>query len=89
MQAPDDDALYDTVGGGRYLDRFECIDGAWAIRHRQSVLDWHRVDRVGMSMADFGERPLINPNNPEVAATLGRRDRDDYSYRVLGTLIPG
>lgn len=33
--------------GGRYLDRFECRDGRWAIAHRQVVLDWTREDVHG------------------------------------------
>lgn len=86
LQVPHREQLYDIVSGGRYLDRFECIDDIWAIRHRQSVLDWHRVDSVGLTMADFAAQPLINPNNPEVTATLGRRDRDDCSYSYLGLL---
>ncbi len=29
--------------GGRYLDRFACRDGRWAIAHRDVVFDWSRV----------------------------------------------
>jgi hypothetical protein len=33
--------------GGRYLDRFECRDGAWRIVQRQVVLDWTRSELPG------------------------------------------
>lgn len=32
---------------GRYLDRFECRDGAWRIVPRQVVLDWTRSELAG------------------------------------------
>lgn len=72
------------MAGGRYLDRFECIDGVWAIRHRQSVVDWNRVDPVRITLADFAATPLIDVHNPEVPATVPRRDAADFSYSVLG-----
>ncbi len=30
----------DRLTGGRYLDRFACVDGAWGFTHRSFVLDW-------------------------------------------------
>lgn len=77
------DDLYDIQGGGRYVDNFECIDGVWAIRHRQSLHDWDRVDQVTTTMQDFSDTPLIEPNNPEVPAKTSARDRSDYSYQLL------
>lgn len=74
--------LYDVIGGGRYVDNFECIDGRWAIRHRQSLHDWDRVEKVEATMAT-GE-PMLEPNNPEVAPKISARDKTDYSYRVIG-----
>ena len=41
-----DGQLFDLVGNGRYLDRFECRDGAWRIAHRLVVADSNRVDVV-------------------------------------------
>lgn len=70
----------------RGLDRFECIEGMWAIRHRQSVVDWNRVDPVRATLADFAATPLIDVNNPEVPATVPSRDGGDFSYSVLGHL---
>lgn len=78
----------DILAGGRYLDRFECIDGVWAIRHRQSVVDWNRVEPVRSTLADFADAPLIDVRNPEVPATVPTRDPGDFSYRVLGALHP-
>jgi hypothetical protein len=78
-----DGQVFDLIGGGRYVDRFECIDGVWAIRHRQSISEWNRVEPLVHSQAAFAERPLIVPNNPEVARTPSRRDVEDYSYTAL------
>lgn len=84
LRVDSQESLYDIQGGGRYVDNFECIDGVWAIRHRQSLHDWDRVDRVTNTMQDFPGMPLIEPNNPEVPAKTSARDRYDYSYQVLG-----
>lgn len=84
LQTPQGVQTFDIVAGGRYLDRFECIDGVWAIRHRQSVVDWNRVDPVRVTLADFAATPLIDVHNPEVPATVPRRDAADFSYSVLG-----
>lgn len=35
-----DDGEVDTLSGGRYLDRFEEIGGAWKFTHRTFVHDW-------------------------------------------------
>ena len=72
-----------ALSGGRYLDRFQCIDGVRAIRHRQSISEWNRVEPVVFTQAAFGDRPLITPNNPEVASTLPKRDHTDFSYSLL------
>lgn len=80
-----DGELYDVIGGGRYVDNFECIDGRWAIRHRQSLHDWDRVEKVGATMAT-GDGMLV-PNNPEVRPKISARDRSDYSYSVIGKSI--
>jgi hypothetical protein len=83
LRIANDDGLYDIQGGGRYVDNFECIGGVWAIRHRQSLHDWDRVDRVSATMQDSPGMSLLEPNNPEVAAKTSARDRSDYSYQVL------
>lgn len=75
--------LYDIVGGGRYVDSFECIDGVWAFRHRQSLHDWDRIDPVISHMQDPVDPPFLEPNNPEVPAKTSARDGSDYSYTIL------
>lgn len=84
LRVPYEGAIHDILGGGRYLDRFECIDGIWAIRHRQSILDWERVQLFDHSMADFIDPPLILPNNPELPPPVPSRDRTDLSYSFIG-----
>ncbi len=78
-----DGGLYDIVGQGRYVDSFECVDGVWAIRHRQSLHDWDRIDPVVMTMASPDAPVSVVVNNPEVAPKPSTRDRNDYSYRLL------
>jgi hypothetical protein len=41
-----EDAEYEWVAGGRYLDRHEKRDGVWKIAHRQTLIDWGRVIRI-------------------------------------------
>ena len=35
---------------GRYLDRYECRDGRWAIVHRICVHEWTRSEPLGAAM---------------------------------------
>lgn len=78
----DQQAIYDCLTartvGGRYLDRLERRDGAWAIAERTYVLDWNSnvdstVDRDG---SYFGE------------LARGRTDRSDDSYALFAGLRP-
>lgn len=46
-------ARFDIMADGRYVDKLECIDGTWAFRHRSAVLDRHRIDPLGRTLADF------------------------------------
>lgn len=77
---------YDVIGQGRYVDDFACIDGRWAITHRRSIHEWDRVDPVGYTMADPDVPATVTANNPGAELTTPRRDREDYSYRLLGGL---
>ena len=72
----------------RYVDRFERIDGVWAIRHRQSLHDWDRIDPVGARMGDAAAPIEVAANNPEVPPKTVARDRSDHSYAVLGLKDP-
>jgi ketosteroid isomerase-like protein len=61
-----------TIGGGRYIDRFEKRDGEWRIAARKCVPDW-------------GGIPGPSFLTPEAAAALASsgtvaRDRSDASY---------
>jgi hypothetical protein len=75
--------LHDILGHGRYVDNFERIDGVWAIRHRQSLHDFDRVDPVVATMADASAAVSVVPNNPNATPKHVSRDRGDYSYKVL------
>jgi hypothetical protein len=58
---------YDTVlGGGRYIDRFECRDGRWAIAERVCICEWGYEGALEMLYANG------------VPAT---QDREDLVYR--------
>jgi len=79
----EDGVRYDIIGQGRYVDNFERIDDVWAIRHRQSIGDWGRIEPVGLAPGVPGAPVLIEPNNPEVSPPTWARDPNDYSYTVL------
>jgi hypothetical protein len=86
LRVPRGAEAYDIIAGGRYLDRFECIDGIWAIRHRSSLMDVNRVEQVRFTAADFASPPLIAPNNPGTTTVHWARDHSDFSYSVIGRL---
>ncbi|MEM9054357.1 MAG: nuclear transport factor 2 family protein [Pseudomonadota bacterium] len=76
MTLPDGDGKkIDMIAAGRYLDQFECRDGAWKIIHRHAVYDWNRADDSTDTWGD-----------PAIAAVLmrGTRGADDTSYDVIG-----
>ncbi len=83
LRTPYDGGVYDIIAGGRYVDTFECVNGTWAIRHRQSLSDWNRLEKVEKTLEEFVDNPVIIPNNPEVAPKTSARDHSDYSYTVL------
>lgn len=73
-----------SLGGGRYIDRFERRQGRWAIAARKCVLDW-------------GGAPGETPIPAEVLALFTAvgttsRDRSDVSYdrplRVAAERLP-
>ena len=86
LRVPRGEATYDIIAGGRYLDRFERIDGVWALRHRASLLDVDRVEAVAATLANLGGPPLIAPNNPGAPGSVWARDASDHSYAVVGRL---
>ena len=49
LRAADGGRQLDTWWG-RYLDRYECRDGRWAIVHRVCVHEWTRTEPLGAAM---------------------------------------
>ena len=76
--------MFDYRGAGRYVDSFAWRDGRWAILHRQSIRDWSRTDEYTGPV----DGSQASPQMPKAAAAAeevrARRDRNDYSYQVLG-----
>jgi len=70
VRSPDGPPL-DHAIGGRYLDRFECREGRWAIAHRDVVFDWSRQDPVTAKFWD------LYPGAPFL---FGVRGGDDPLY---------
>jgi hypothetical protein len=81
--------LYDLFLAGRYLDRFECIDGVWAIRHRTSVTEWSRLEKAELRLRDF-DPPLLPAASPDKGrpgpGARARRDADDPAYALFRDL---
>jgi hypothetical protein len=57
---------------GRYLDTWARRNGRWAIEHRQHVVDARSTHRVRVETTD-------------IVGLGASRDRDDPSYRLLGS----
>jgi hypothetical protein len=89
MRIPKDGQSYDLTCGGRYVDQFEQREGEWRFTHRESIRDWSRTDRSTTGATGSQLVGLLPVNNPEAQETYTRRDRQDYSYAVLGTLGAG
>jgi len=66
-----DGQVVDITSRGRYVDRWSCRNGRWAIDHRINVGD---IQTVRTSAADVADD----------SASTARRDRDDPSYEVFG-----
>jgi hypothetical protein len=64
----------DTIGSGRYLDRFERRGGEWRIARRLVVVDWFRDYP---DSADWQTGPFGMPVPP------GARKPEDPSYKIL------
>jgi hypothetical protein len=72
------------VAIGRYLDRWSCREGTWAIDHRRFVYD-------AVFPSDSSDRSifgrLATERSPRTSAA--RRNQSDPSYKVVGRLTPG
>ncbi len=66
----------DTIGAGRYLDRFEKRGGEWRIAHRVVAIDWFREypDAGDWTKGPFGLGD----------AGRGKKGSEDRSYSWLG-----
>ena len=69
MAADEGGAERDWIAHGRYIDRMERREGAWRIARRKMVVDYTRMDPVGV-----GE--------PGLGSGGGARDRTDPSYAM-------
>ena len=65
-----DDPKLNLTTGFRFVDRFDRIDGRWAISRRVAVTEWSRTN----DPSSWWELPD--------SLRVGRRDRDDPSYWV-------
>jgi hypothetical protein len=63
--------VVDIVSRGRYLDRWSCRDGRWAIDERRYVDDFTNVH-------DVPDSPMTDES-----ATGAARDRTDPSYQLF------
>lgn len=79
-----DGALVDIVGCGRYLDRWSCRAGRWAIDHRDYVSDLASSTVVPAGSARSGVPPAA-----PVAPIESRRDGDDPVYALVRELTDG
>lgn len=69
ISRPSDSGMVDVTFGGRYLDKFERRDGAWAITHCDVVFDWSRMEPETSKFWDmfpgsqfvFGTRDATDP----------------------------
>jgi len=59
---------YELIGGLRYLDRFECRDGRWAIAERRVQSDWRHIRPL--AEGNLGQTPpeFRGSVNDEVAS---------------------
>ncbi len=66
---------WDTLTGGRIVDRFEKREGVWKIAHRKMAFDWNRdaPSSEGWCLGFF------KPGDPKML--LGRKDGGDLSYQ--------
>jgi hypothetical protein len=64
------DTEMDFLVGGRYIDRFACIDGVWKITHRTGMTDWMRL-----------EPPLSSGYGNVDDNQIGKQGVNDFLYR--------
>lgn len=84
-QTNDAGTLDHMVAVGRYLDRWSCRDGIWAIDHRRFVYDAVFPFAAGGA----GPTTLVDlASRRDPSQTASRRDRTDPSYGLLTAAVP-
>lgn len=81
LRTPTPDGHQDYTGGGRYLDHFRCVDGVWAISHRRTVNEWHRLEPI-QETVDFIQHLGVELKPAPVFTAA--RSLQDPSYDFLG-----
>lgn len=71
---PKDNEPFDTLTGGRVIDRFERRGGEWRIAHRKMAFDWNH----DMPSNEGWCLGLFKPDDPRMV--LGRKGAEDLSY---------
>jgi hypothetical protein len=66
---------WDTLTGGRIVDRFERRDGAWKIAHRKMTFDWNR----DMPSNEGWCLGMFKTDDPKMS--FGSKDRQDLAYQ--------
>ncbi len=74
-----DGGMTDIIGAGRYLDRWSCRDGVWAIDHRQYVSDVS----TSLPVPSGSSRATVPPAGA-VQVVPSKPDRTDPSYDLFG-----
>lgn len=74
-----------TLGGGRYIDRFERRDGEWRIAARVTLRDWSMMDEIAdtSDLSAFTSTRASLSEAERAFMNAGRgpaRDRSDPSY---------
>lgn len=69
--AATDDGDQDTLSGGRYIDRYQRLNGAWKCSHRTYVADWiieqpstDQRDEPGSMYEALSTRGALYPDDP-------------------------
>lgn len=68
-----DGAEMELVFGGRYLDNYARVDGAWKISHRRILVDYARIQKS----------THVNEGAYEGTSFKGTRSKDDPSYTFI------
>jgi SnoaL-like domain len=77
----EDDSMWQRITIGRYLDRWSCRDGIWAVDHRTFIVDL-AYSPTSAPPDPKNDRP--GQNDPK--AYEAKRDRNDPSYDLFESL---